>query len=195
MSITPFYLDEKTIAEKIKTGDKTIFEWLFKSKYAHLCFYATKILGNTSQAEEIVAEAFADLWEKKDKIIFSTSVTAYLFTTVRNKCINHLKHAKVSSTYKKYFLEHFKHFDTQDLPDKIFDEKHLTNEIEKAINDLPDKCKEIFCLSRFENKKYNEIADMLHISPKTVENQMGIALKKLADSLKHLMMFLILTFF
>ena len=191
MSMTSIFFDEKTIADRLKTGDKTIFEWLFKSKYNHLCFHATKIIGNTLQAEEIVSETFADLWEKKDKIIFSTLVTAYLFATVHNKSLNYIKHSKVvNAAYKKYYIKHFESFDISNLPDQKFDEKHLANEIQKAINDLPDKCKKIFCLSRFENKKYNEIAALLHISPKTVENQMSIALKKLSQSLKRLMMLL-----
>ncbi len=190
MEIGPTHLDEAAIIERLQKGDRTAFEWLFKHKYATLCFYATKILGNTLQSEEIVSDAFADIWQKRNQISFNSSITAYLFTTVHNKCINHLKHFKVSSAYAKHILATREIFNIAEIPDRIFDEKAIMCEIERAIQSLPEKCREIFRLSRYENKKYREIAEILQISPKTVESQMSLALEKLRKSLKHLMLWL-----
>ncbi len=180
-------MDEATIIERLRKGDKTAFEWLFKNKYANLCYYATKLLGQTSQSEEIVSDTFAEIWQKRTQIPFSTSVTGYLYTTVHNKCINQLKHSRVSSAYQKHLLDTGNAFNMADTPDRILDEKIIVYEIEKAISCLPEKCREIFRLSRFEHKKYREIAEILNLSPKTVENQMSIALEKLRESLKHIL--------
>ena len=189
MKSTPAYQNESFIIERLRSGDANIFEWLFKNKYKGLCYYATKLLGNISTAEEIVSETFAEIWEKKEKIIFTSSVNAYLYTTVHNKSINFLKRQKTISAYNKYLLETKREFNPAEIPDNIYHEKDITIEIVNAIKLLPEKCREIFILSRFENKRYREIAELLDISPKTVENQMGIALEKLRKHLQHMLMF------
>ena len=188
----PSHMDDKTIAERLKAGDQLVFEWLFTTKYAQLCFYATKLLGETAAAEEIVSETYEDVWGKKEQLQFTGSVISYLFSTVHNKCINHIKRSKLITAYKTHLLQHKTAFNPEDIPDHIYNEKAIHSEIRKAIDNLPDKCREIFYLSRFENKKYREIADLLELSPKTVENQISIALEKLRKSLKHLLISIIL---
>lgn len=188
MNSTAAYQNESFIIERLRSGDVNIFEWLFKNKYKGLCYYATKLLGNTSTAEEIVSETFAEIWEKKEKIIFTSSVNAYLYATVHNKSINFLKRQKTITAYNKFLFETKQEFNPADIPDQIYQEKDITAEIDNAIRLLPEKCKAIFMLSRFENKKYREIAEILGISIKTVENQMGIALEKLRKHLQHIMM-------
>lgn len=187
MNIFSKYQDELFVIEQLHKGDKNAFEWLFKKKYYNLCFYATKLMGNNILSEEIVQDTFVEIWEKKLQIRFTSSVNAYLYTTVHNKCINYLKHQKVISAYKKYIIETKENFNISDIPDSIYNDKNIVLEIENAIKNLPEKCREIFNLSRFDNKKYREIAVLLQISPKTVENQMGIALDKLRKSLKHIL--------
>ena len=187
MRIRPLHMDDKTIAERLQAGDQMVFEWLFTSKYAQLCFYATTLLGDTAAAEEIVSETYAGVWDKKEQLQFTGSVVSYLFSTVHNKCINHIKRSKIITAYKTHLLQHKSSFNPEDIPDHIYNEKTIQTEIRKAIENLPDKCREIFYLSRFENKKYREIADLLDLSPKTVENQISIALEKLRKSLKHLL--------
>lgn len=187
MPASPFSMDEQMILERLRSGDSLVFEWLFTSRYPRLCFYATKLLGNTTLAEEIVSDTFADIWEKRERIVFTSSVTAYLFSMVHNKCINQIRRDKVITSYKRHLLQTKAEFSPADMPDQVFDEKALAEKINRAIESLPEKCQVIFRMSRFENRKYREIAEILQLSTKTVEKQMSIALDKIRRSLGNLM--------
>jgi RNA polymerase sigma-70 factor (ECF subfamily) len=106
---------------------------------------------------------------------------------VQNRCLNYLRHKKIESTYVNYLVRN-NLLDDQTFQEKQINsyyDKELALEIQKAIDRLPEKCREIFKLSRFENLTYKQIALQLSISPKTVENQVGIALDKLRQSLRH----------
>lgn len=178
---------DKEAAEGLKAGDTVVFEWLFRKYYAQLCLYANRFLAGPQNAEEIVSETFAVLWEKKDRIQFSHSVRGYLFGTVHHKCINALEHLKVRNRYEEWLITSARQSGQDEIPEQDLIEKEMTRDIEKAIEDLPEKCRQIFKLSRFEQKKYHEIAAILQLSPKTVETQMRIALEKLRQSLRHLL--------
>lgn len=170
---------------KWKGNDVVAFEELFKANYAKLCFYANTIIGNIPVSEEIVSELFTEMWEKKLQGEFNASI-AYLYKSVYNRCLNYIKHTKVENAYREYLLKNeSKNFFSQ-MPSYAYDEKEISKEINKAIGNLPEQCRNIFLLSRVQNKKYHEIASILQLSPKTVENQMSIALKKLRLALKHL---------
>lgn len=173
--------------ENTDAEDVLAFESLFKTHYAKLCFYANTITGNLSAAEEIVADLFTEIWEKREQIQFSNATKAYIYKSVYNRCLNYLKHSKIENAYVDYLLKNDSNNLFAQTPSYAYDEKEISKEITLAINKLPEKCKEIFLLSRVQNKKYHEIAAMLDLSPKTVENQMAIALKKLRQMLKHLM--------
>lgn len=161
------------------------FEELFKTNYVKLCFYANSIVGDIPVSEEIVSDLFTEIWEKKLQVDFSPS-KAYMYKSVYNRCLNYIKHTKVENAYREYlFKNESKNFFSQ-IPSYAYDEKEISKEINKAIGNLPEQCRNIFLLSRVQNKKYHEIASILQLSPKTVENQMSIALKKLRLALKHL---------
>lgn len=159
-----------------------VFEQVFKEHFKNLHAYACSILKDEDEAEEMVQNVFYKLWEKKEKIGELQSVPAYLYRSVYNECMNYVKHEKVKMTYEAHAVHHgsiaARATDTATA-------KELEHRIADALADLPEQCRTIFQLSRFEELKYREIADKMGLSVKTVENQMGKALKilrtKLAD--------------
>jgi RNA polymerase sigma-70 factor (ECF subfamily) len=142
-----------------------------------------KYVKDFETSQEIVQEAFVSLWEKRDNIDMAQPVKAYLITTIRNKCFNWLRDNKKFNTDILQFEDY--------IPDReyVTQDKLVEAEILKAINnamlELPEKCREIFNLSRFGNLKYQEIADKLQISVKTVETQMSKALQHMRVRLKE----------
>lgn len=172
--------DYKIIFDKIKKGDKKAFSFLFESFYRPLCNYAYQFLEDIEESEEIAQDIFVKLWEKKSTIEIEASVKNYMFRSVRNLCLNQIQHNKVKKQYSEKIRENSK----QDMDDsRFFLEPGLEEEISKAIDSMPEKRKEIFRLSREEGLKYKEIAGELNISVKTVEAQMGLALKHLRKKL------------
>ncbi|HEY9196899.1 MAG TPA: RNA polymerase sigma-70 factor [Mucilaginibacter sp.] len=170
---------------KLTQGDAEAFEVLFKLHYTRLTLFANRFVNGLSVAEELVADVFTDLWERGHEVAFSTSVSSYLYKMVQNRCLNYLKHQKIENLYVSY-LEKNKLFDElRNTAENGYEEKELAMQIKAAINTLPEKCREIFMLSRFSDMKYKEIASRLDISPKTVERQVSIALEKLRQVLRH----------
>ena len=173
--------------ERLRKGDMQAFEHLFKAYYEKLCFFAARITDDIYVAEEIVADTYALLWEKRETILINLSFRSYIYRAVQNRCLNHLKHKHVEKEYIDHVVQ--THLPPQDYPHNYHEgvrEEELEKEVEEAIESLPEKCREIFKLSRFHQLRYNEIAHRLGISPKTVERQIMIALEKLRRHLKHL---------
>jgi RNA polymerase sigma-70 factor, ECF subfamily len=155
--------------------DASTLESLFRSHFTGLCQFAMGYIKDEETAKEIVQDSFVTLWEKRFTIDPSRPVKSYLSTMVRNKCLNHLRdHKKFSSDLLA--LENLSHEAMFDPPDKLV-EYDLSNQIDRAIDELPEKCREIFKLSRYQQMKYQQIADHLQISVKTVETQMSKALQ------------------
>jgi RNA polymerase sigma-70 factor (family 1) len=180
---------EHTILIEIKNGNEQAFENVFKNYYQSLCRYAVGILNDKDEAEELVQNMFVNYWEKREVIAINVSLKSYLFKTVNNLCLNNLKHQKVKKNYEQYS------FNTMDLVSKNDNFKDdLQNQINIAIENLPPQCKLIFTMSRFEDLKYREIAEVLDISEKTVENQMGKALRIMREKLSEYLP-TIITFF
>jgi RNA polymerase sigma-70 factor (ECF subfamily) len=179
-------IEEKDLFEIIKQGDEKAFEHLFKTYYAHLCAFASKIIDDEIAAEEIVQEFFVKLWEKRTLLTIDSSVKNYLFRSIKNLCLNFIKHNNVRQQHAKHFIAEA---ETNHFNDN-FIEVDLARKIEESIESLPEKRREIFRLSREEGLKYREIADKLKLSVKTVEAQMGLALKTLRDKLKEYNTFL-----
>ncbi len=166
------------------TGISTqAFEEVFKSHFKALYAYAYTILKEDIMAEEMVQKVFCKLWEKKDAIQIEQSLPAYLYRAVYNECLNHLKHENVKRTYQSYVM----HTTTESVESagKKVMLRELEHKIAEALKRLPEQCRTIFQLSRFEELKYREIADKLNLSVKTVENQMGKALKIMRTQLKE----------
>jgi RNA polymerase sigma-70 factor (ECF subfamily) len=148
---------------------------LFRSHFAGLCFFAQKYVKDIDTAKEIVQDAFLSLWEKRDTIDMDRQVKSYLTMIIHNKCTNYLR------DNRKFDTNILQIENLLDVPEYESTDSLVTGElkvsIESAINELPEKCREIFVMNRYENLKYQEIADKLQISVKTVETQMSKALQ------------------
>jgi RNA polymerase sigma-70 factor (ECF subfamily) len=142
--------------------------------------YARQFVTDNDDCEEIVQSFFTNLWEKREKIEVNSSVKSYLFSSIKNRCINHLKHLKIKEEHQQIALHEAKNNTTPDN----FLEPGLIEKIYRSIEELPDRRKEIFKLNREHGLKYREIAEKLDVSMKTVEAQMGHALRELREKLK-----------
>lgn len=183
--------DENELFRKLKNSDVSAFDQLFHKYYGYLCVYASKIIHDNDAAEEIVQDFFVKLWEKRDRLNIETSVNNYLFKSIKNLCINYLHHIQIKNKYVKTVAEGT---ENQVISDFDFPEPDLFEKIETSISSLPEKRQEIFRLSRQEGLKYHEIAEKLQISIKTVETQMGLAIKTLRELLRNSFTFLTLLF-
>lgn len=154
---------------------KTEFEEMFKTHFKALHSYAYTIIREESHAEEIVQHVFYKLWEKKEALFINQSLKAYLYQSVYNESLNYLKHLKVKKAHQSYVLSTSN--EGESASSKKLVVKELEGAIIEALKQLPEQCRTIFQMSRFENLKYREIADQLGLSVKTVENQMGKALR------------------
>ena len=172
-----------------------VFERSFKEHFKNLHAYAVSILKDEDDAEEMVQNVFYKLWEKKERIEGLQSVAAYLYRAVHNECMNFVKHEKVKKGYHAHAV-HVGSISQQEQDSA--NRKELESKVRAALQELPEQCRTIFQLSRFEELKYREIADKLGLSVKTVENQMGKALKimrtKLADYISVVWLLLITLF-
>lgn len=153
------------------------FEQLFKTHYKALHAYANLILKDMELAEEVVQNMFLKFWEKRELLNVETSMKAYLYKSIYNDSLNYLKHEKVKLKYQDFAMHTTDHL--TDTASAKVELSELEIRLREALNELPEQCRTIFQLSRFEELKYREIADRLNISIKTVENQMGKALKLL----------------
>lgn len=167
------------------------FEGLFRTYYKPLHAYALSILKEMDQAEEIVQQVFVHLWEKQDQLGINQSATAYLYRAVHNRCLNQLKHEKVKAAYQQY--SKLRPVDYPSAASRI-QLSELQAKLDEALSALPEQCRTIFQLSRFEALRYQEIADRLSISVKTVENQMGKALRLLREKLADYLPLLLILF-
>jgi len=187
--------DDNQLFLLVKQNDRSAFDSIFRKYYVQLCRFAYRFLFSQELAEEIVQDVFVRLWLQKNQINISNSLLAYLYTAVRNQSLNEIKKNRIHNFHLK---ESYKN---QSLTEEINQENHNDERLKKALDEacrsLPPKCREIFELSRKDGLTYEEIAEYLCVSKKTVENQMGIAFHKLRQQLKpilHLISYLFLYF-
>lgn len=165
----------------IAAGDRSAFEALFRAHYRPLCAFALGYVKDAGQAEDLVQDLFFRIWLDRGKLVVNTSIKAYLYASVRNRCLN----AEKSGARLRALDE--------EMDDRLQDEDRSEDEhaerigrVQAAIEALPEQRRIVFKLSRYEGLKQSEIAARLGISVKTVENQMGSALKALRIELKDL---------
>lgn len=172
--------EENNLFINIQQGDEKAFEKLFKLYYGYLCNFATKIIADDVAAEEIVQDFFVKFWERRTDLSVESSLKNYLFRSVKNLCLNHIKHSNIKLQHAQKVIAES---ETSNFNNDYI-EVDLAADIAKSIEELPEKRREIFRLSREEGLKYREIAEKLNISIKTVEAQMSLAIKSLRDKLK-----------
>jgi len=185
-------LSESSKMQLLHKGDAAVFEQAFKTHFKNLHAYACTILKDTVAAEEMVQNVFCKVWEKKEILNADISIKAYLYRAVHNESLNYIKHQKVKAQFQMYAVH------TMDTHSPGASKKlmmaELENKLHKALNELPQQCRTIFQMSRFQDLKYQEIANALNLSVKTVENQMGKALKILRVKLVDFLPVLIILF-
>ena len=173
---------EHEIIRRIRQGDIKQFETLFRSSYVSLVRYAGTLVRDRDSAEEIVQDLFFRIWNDSKKLKIESSLNGYLFRAVHNRCLHHIEHRKVVERHERE-MSHTTSADNRN-PAEILQYTELQEKIALVLEKLPERCGKIFCMSRFEGLKYSEIAEKLSVSVKTVEANMGKALKEFRKALE-----------
>ncbi len=186
-----FEVEEKQVIAQVVKGDLNAFEMVFREYYKPLVRYGNTFLRDGDETEDVVQQVFVSFWEKRTDMTVHSSLRSMLYTSVRNACLNKIKHQKVRQLHAAEVQYVNSEMDASDTVEA----SELNEQLHQAISKMPEQCGRIFKMSRFEQLRYQEIADELGISIKTVENQMGKALKiareHLSDYLPLLILFLI----
>ena len=186
------------LAEKKILSDN--FEEIYISYFSRMKYFALEYLLSEEDAENIVQDVFTELWEKREILTYNVNLVALLFTSIKNRCIDLLRHRVVVQEAVSLIQQEYQATLRVKLASlELFDQSMLSEQdieriITKIIDSLPEKCREIFIKSKIEGKKQKDIAAELNISLKTVENQMNIAYKKIKIELKDYLPLLIFLF-
>ena len=177
-------IDIVEIQLRLAQGDEAAFKTLYDYYSPRLYQFAYAIIHSRETAEEIVADVFLQIWNKRVRIASLENLNWYLHITTRNisytyyRRNNRRKNFDFDEAVLAYYQVHA-------TPEEILIGQEVLQVINQAINDLPAKCRLIFRLVKEDNLKYREVAELLHLTPKTVENQMGIAVKKIHDAIRR----------
>jgi len=190
---------EKTLLEEIRGHNVKSFELVFKSYYTRLCKYAKSIVRDYDVSSDIVKDVFIHWWENCDRVIIGTTISGYLYRSVHNNCVNYVNRVmkKNHTVYESDLVNSLSVLLTpvsSENPLMNMEIQELHGAIDRVINSLPDQCRNVFILSRVEQKTHAEIADQLGISPNTVKVQVYRALLKLREELKDFMPALLFLF-
>lgn len=176
------YHEDQKILERIAAGDIQAYRTLFDRHFSDLCNFLLIYLHNRSFAEEVALDIFATVWEKSSGIAIHTSIKAYLFTAAKNRAIS------IFRRNKSHLLAELDMEQSQLIADErshlYLENEELRQLIDKAIESLPEQSRKIYLMAWEENLSHKEIAQKLGVSPKTVENHVGIALRKLRVQLQ-----------
>ena len=176
---------DEEILDLLRNNSDQAVEVLFKTHYTYLCKVAYRIIPEANTVEDLVQDVFMEIWRKKDDLNINTSIKAYLRKSVVNKALNHIRSQKMKFDEDERALE--EHDSRQNISENL-EAGELQKIINNAIESLPEKCRIVFSLSRFEELSYQEISEKLNISKKTVENQISKALRILRKEVNPYLM-------
>lgn len=187
---------EKLILEQLKKGTENAYKYIYDHHYVPLCHVAKGYVHDDFLAETIVGDVIFHLWEIRNSLDISISIRAYLIKSVRNRCLNHLSSEREQRevSFSAFSAEEFpeKYVTSDNYPLGTLLEHELENEVRSAISRLPQECRAVFMKSRFEEKKYETIAQELEISINTVKYHIKSAISILQEDLgKYLVAFLL----
>jgi RNA polymerase sigma-70 factor (ECF subfamily) len=172
---------ENKIISGLKAGDESSYKQLFSEYYVLLSAYANKYVNDPEEAREIVQDLFVHLFEIRNSLSITTSLKSYLYGSVRNRCLNHIRYIKLQEKSLENLM-------AEGSPATIQEDKIMETELEyrifKIVSELPLQCQRIFRMSRVEGKQNSEIAQILNLSIRTVETQISKALKILRNNLQ-----------
>lgn len=189
------FQDQAVLLEALRRGEEKAFVYLFNRYYERLFGYASRIVKETELAHDLVQESFCKLFENHEKLDIHISIQAYLYKSVYNSCLNAIKHRQIIFNYMDRGLTDFYLTEVVQPPEAeiTLHREDIKIALWKEVNKLPERCREVFVLSKVEELTNKEIADKLDISVKTVEVQMTKALSRLRKKLEWLL-FIFLTF-
>ncbi len=186
-------LSDQLIIEQIRNKNEKVFESVFKEYFKVLTIYAKKYVLDLDTAKDITQETFVKLYEKRDELVIHTSLKSFLYTAVRNRCLDYIKLHKIRQQHKDAILYESSTY-TEDEDTDLIRYTELQEKIHKIIKTLPAQNQKIFILSRFGGKSNQEIADELSLSKRTVETHISNALKKIKISVAISFIYLIIKF-
>jgi RNA polymerase sigma-70 factor (ECF subfamily) len=166
----------------LRSGRESAYEQLFKEYYKPLTVFASGYLEDLESGKEVVQDLFVYLYEKRKNLVITTSLKSYLYRSVRNRCLNHIKHQQVRKKHQDQMKPELQ--ESENLEDKIR-ETELEYMVSQIVDQLPPQCKRIYTMSRVTGLSNREIAEQLEISKRTVETQISNALKVLREKLEY----------
>jgi len=169
-------LESNDLLERLRQGDESAFDAIFREWYPSLVRSAESIVRSRAVAEELVQDVMLELWRRRESLAKESSPQAYLFQSTRNRALNHIRHERVERKSEPDLMQRTE--TSASAPSQLIEEE-IEVALRTAVAELPDRCREVFELSRTHGLKYAEIATTLGISVKTVEAQMGKALRSL----------------
>lgn len=172
---------EAELLDRLRNNDDGVIEALFRQHYTFVCQAAYRILPDGHLVEDLAQDVFYELWKKRERLDIKTSIRAYLKRAVINKTLNYIRGQKMKFSDVE---DHQMDFHASVGPTDHLETEEMEKIIHAAIDKLPERCRIVFSLSRFEEMSYQEIAQQLEISPKTVENQISKALRLLRKALE-----------
>jgi RNA polymerase sigma-70 factor (ECF subfamily) len=172
-------LDDSEILQRFRARDEGAFDTVFRTYYAQLVGIGVGLLGERAAAEDVAQDVLLELWRRRENIVLETSLRAYLIRATRNRALNHLRHERVARAADPEALERVE----APVGDRDLVEQEMDAAVRRTVSELPARCREVFELSRVHGLPYAEIAQVLQISIKTVEAQMGKALRALREGL------------
>jgi RNA polymerase sigma-70 factor, ECF subfamily len=179
--VTSSAIDDRQLLARLRAGDSLAFDVIFRANYALLVRVAESMLRDRATAEEIAQDVMLELWRRRESLDVKESVRGYLLQATRNRSLNAIRHRAIERRSEPHLAEGVARLPPTDAAAR---ESEIEVAIQAAVADLPERCRQVFELSRVEGLKYLEIAERMGISVKTVEVQMGKALRVLRERLK-----------
>lgn len=173
--------DEQYWTDEFKRGNEKATAYFFDLHYKSLCYFATRLVNEQLQAEDIVSDCFLKLWQRRVNFQTAQNIKAFLYISCRNACMNYLQHLKVKTTVQEVYLKHLEDGEETILYDIIKTE--ILGIVSNEIDQLPPQMGKVFRLLYFEGKKTDEVAVELNLSVQTVRNQKTKAIEILKASL------------
>lgn len=172
-------IEENLILDRIKKHDKEAFRFLYEYYFTKMVLFAESYLYDEEEARDLVQDLFFHMWDHSETLHVTTSIKSYLFTSVRNRCLNILRDRKIRDEHNNKLFEAQLFSGTDDV---VIDEE-IQQRLQEALDSLPDKCREIILLKVVEGKKNKEIANQLNIAETTVKTQVQRAYRMLREKL------------
>lgn len=177
-------MTDHELLDELRKGSETAYDAIFRAHYARLVRLAQGMLGELAPAEELAQDVMLELWRRRASLRVETSLQAYLFRATRNRTLNYIRHEKVAQRGAAFAAPDLA---APAVGERGIIEDELETALNRAMRELPPRCREVFELSRVQGLKYTEIADALGISVKTVEAQMTKALRVLREHMARFM--------